>query len=177
MLSRILIGVVSAAGAAVIAVPGSAWADPEPPPPVPVPDVNSYPSQSPVDYKVMEGWYAFSTPEGLTCMLQRGGAYGCNGPIPGAPGGANLVSGSQSGAPAFSSTDRPILGVNTAVKSLPPNTRLSFGTVSCGNDGAGATICSNSFDQSGFVVSPLGSFIIDPPPLGNGSGPFGGGFG
>ena len=45
--------------------------------------------------------YAFTTPDGLTCMLQRSGGYGCSGPIPGAPEGANLVSGAHRRVPGF----------------------------------------------------------------------------
>ena len=46
------------------------------------------------------------------------------------------------------------------VKTLPPNTRLSFREISCGVDGGGTTICTNSRDQTGFVLSPAGSYII-----------------
>ena len=57
------------------------------------------------DYAVMDNnWYAFSTPDGLTCVLQKGNGYGCSGPIPGAPEGANLVSGSYGGVPGFASS-------------------------------------------------------------------------
>ena len=56
------------------------------------------------EYQVMENqWYAFKTPDGLTCVLQRNGGYGCSGPIPGAPEGANLVSGGP-GVPSFANS-------------------------------------------------------------------------
>ncbi len=51
------------------------------------------------------------------------------------------------------------------VKPLPPNTRLSYRQISCGTDGAGMTACVNSYDQTGFVISPGGSFILGQMPL------------
>jgi hypothetical protein len=112
------------------------------------------------EYAVMDNnWYAFATPDGLTCVLQRTGSYGCSGPIPAAPNGANYVSGGP-GAPAFASTPAPVFAVAGAPKPLPPGSRISYQTVSCGNDGV-TTTCTDSRNQSGFVLSPAGSFIIN----------------
>jgi hypothetical protein len=164
MLSRILIGVV-AAGAAMIGVPGTAGADPQPAPEVP--NINGYALANPMDYAAMGNrYYAFSTPDGLICAVDRtSGGYGCSGPIPAAPGGANFVSGGARGAPGFSTADRPIFGAIGDVKPLPALTRLSFRNISCGLDGAGSTICTNQQDQTGFVLSPAGSYILDTNPL------------
>jgi hypothetical protein len=158
--SRTLIGLASAVAAALIAAPGVACADPDAPPPPP--NVNAYAPIAPADFSVMNGaWYAFGTPDGLTCIIDRGrGNYGCSGPIPGAPDGANLVSGDQVGAPAFANTDTPAFSVAGPVKPLPPNTRISYRAISCGTDGKGTTTCLNSAYQSGFVISPGGSFIV-----------------
>jgi len=82
-----------------------------------------------------------------------------SGPIPAAPGGANLVSAGASGKPGFATSGRPLYGVVEDAKALPPNTRLSFRAVSCGTDGF-ATTCLNSADQSGFVLSPDGSYTF-----------------
>jgi hypothetical protein len=160
VLSRILIGVVGAAGAAVIGTPAAAWADPEPAPAPP--NVYAYAPISPVDYSVMDGaWYAFATPDGLTCVLDRKtGGYGCSGPIPAAPNGATMVSGAAVGAAGFANTAAPVFAVAGPVKQLPPNTRISFRQISCGIDGAGTTSCVNSRDQTGFVLSPAGSYIL-----------------
>jgi hypothetical protein len=170
VLSRIVIGVVigvvGAAGAVLIGMPGTAWADPDPAPAPP--NVNAFPPISPMDYSVMDGaWYAFATPDGLTCVLDRkNGGYGCSGPIPAAPGGATMVSGGAVGAPGFANTAAPVFAVAGPVKPLPPNSRLSFRQVSCGIDGAGTTLCMNSRDQTGFVLSPAGSYILgSTPPL------------
>jgi len=164
MLSRILVGVVSAAGAALIGLPGTAWAEPEPAPePAPVlPNVNAFTPVKPSEYSVRDGqWYAFATPDGLTCILDRtSGRYGCSGPIPAAPEGANMVSGGAAGAPAFGVTDRSVFAQVEQVKPLPPNSRLSFRDISCGIDGSGVTSCVNSRDQTGFVLSPAGSYIV-----------------
>ncbi|HME49491.1 hypothetical protein [Mycobacterium sp.] len=168
MLSRMLTGVAGAVGAALIAPPVAAWADPDPPAPPPGPNLNAFAPISPGDYAVMSGaWYAFGTPDGLTCVIQKGsGGYGCSGPIPGAPNGANMVSGGPAGAPEFANTEGPVFSVAGAVKPLPPNTRLSYRQISCGTDGAGTTSCMNSYDQSGFVISPAGSYIAgQTPPL------------
>jgi hypothetical protein len=165
VLSRILIGVASAAGAAVIGVPGSAGADPEPAPGPP--NVNAFAPVKLSEYAVMDNTsYAFGTPEGITCMLQKSGGYGCSGPIPAAPDGANLVSGGQRGAPGFSNTARPVFTLAEAVKPLPAGSRISYQTISCGTDGV-TTTCMNSFDSSGFVISPAGSFVLQGQSLAN----------
>ena len=140
-------------------------ADPETVPPPPLPNINAYTPISPVDYTVAQGTaYAFAGPPGVVCAISRQSvSYGCSGPLPGAPGAANLVSGGESGAPSFGSADRPI--VPGPVKALPPNTRLSFRDISCGVDGAGVVACVNSRDQVGFVVGPAGTYIDDVNPL------------
>jgi hypothetical protein len=152
----ILVGLVGVAGATVLGVPGIAAADPPP-----LPDINAFPSAKPSDYAVQDGaWYAFGAPDGVTCVLDKqSGGYGCSGPIPAAPGGANLVSAAPSGAPGFASSAQSLYGVVEGAKPLPPNTRLSFRTVSCGTDGV-VTSCLNSADQSGFVISPAGSYTF-----------------
>ncbi len=135
---------------------------PQPPPP---PNVNALAPVKPSEYAVMDGaWYAFST-SGLTCVLQRSGSYGCSGPIPGAPEGANLVSGPMGGVPGFANTPGPVFAAAGAAKPLPAGSRISYQTVSCGNDGT-TTTCVDSRSQSGFVISPAGSFILnETPPL------------
>lgn len=155
VLSRMLIGVMGAAGAVVVGAPGIAAADPPPP------NINSFPSAKPSEYAVMEGaWYAFGVLDGVTCVLDKqSGGYGCSGPIPAAPGGANLVSAGPTGKPGFASSAQPLYGVIENAKALPPNTRLSFRTISCGTDGY-VTTCQNTADQSGFVLSPDGSFTF-----------------
>ncbi len=58
--------------------------------------MNAYAPVKPSEFAVLDNTaYAFTTPDGLTCMMQRSGGYGCSGPIPGAPEGANLVSGTD----------------------------------------------------------------------------------
>lgn len=160
VLSRIVVGAACAAVVGVLGVPGVAAAQPPaPPPPPPAPDVNAYAPANPKDFAVFDGAaYAFSS-AGLLCILQRSGGYGCNGALPGAPRGANVVGGFAGGVPAFSASPVPIYG--GPVNALPPNTRLSFGTVSCGSDGA-TTACVDGRNQSGFVVSPGASWIVNP---------------
>jgi len=151
-------------GAAVVSVTigATAWADPDPvPAPPPLPDVNSYTPISPVDYSAMDGnWYAFAGPVGVTCVIDRtNGGYGCSGALPGAPGGADLVSAGPLGSPTFARAGRPIFSAAGEVAALPPNTRLSFRDISCGVDGAGTVACVNSREQIGFTVGPTGSYI------------------
>jgi hypothetical protein len=166
VLSRVLIGVLGAA--AVVGAPGFAAADPPPDPvpqPPPPPNVNALAPVKLSDFAVMDNnWYAF-TSSGLTCALQRSGGYGCSGPIPGAPEGANLVSGAMGGVAAFANTPGDVFAAAGAAKPLPAGSRISYQTVSCGNDGA-TTTCVDSRSQSGFVISPAGSFILnEEPPL------------
>ena len=154
--------------AIIVAGPGFAAADPDPAPaPPPLPNVNTYTPISPVGYTVNNGhWYAFAGPPGVTCILNRdNGDYGCSGPLPGAPDGANLVSAGPVGAPTFSGTPSPLFASVSPARSLPPNTRLSFREVSCGVDGAGVVACVNSRDQVGFVVGPTASFVNGLMPL------------
>ena len=166
VLNRVLISVLGAA--AVVGAHGVAAADPPPvpaPQPPPPPNVNALAPVKLSEYAVMDNsWYAF-TSTGLTCVLQKGNGYGCNGPIPGAPDGANLVSGSYGGVPAFANTAGPVFAAAGAAKPLPAGSRISYQTVSCGNDGA-TTTCVDSRSQSGFVISAAGSFILnEQPPL------------
>ena len=104
--------------------------------------------------------YVFGVPGGVTCVMDRQtGGYGCSGPLPAAPGGANLVTGHAQGNPGFGHSDRPMYGTVDNAAPLPPNTRMSFQTVSCGTDGV-ITSCINTVNQSGFVLSPAGSYTF-----------------
>jgi hypothetical protein len=161
VLSRILAGTATVVGAAVMTA-GLAAAQPPAPAPPPAPDVNAWPPVSPAEFTAMNGtWYAFGAPGDLTCVIQRGGAYGCSGPIPAAPGGANLVSGGIGGVPTFANAAAPFSNVVETVKPLPPNTRISFQTVSCGTDGT-MTTCVDAHNGAGFVISPTASFVLQP---------------
>jgi hypothetical protein len=167
MLSRIMTGLIGVAGAAVTAtlIAPVSWAD-DGPKPNPIagntglPNVNVYPPISPVDFAVNDGaWYAFGTPNGLTCVIDKSNnGYGCSGPIPAAPEGANLVSGVGFEQPAFANSTQPLYAVAGPVKQLPPQSRLSYRNVSCAIDAGGATACVNSASQHGFMLSPAGSF-------------------
>jgi hypothetical protein len=164
VLSRTLIGVAGAVTAILVAMPATAWADPSPPPPNP----NAFPPIAPGDYTALDGaWYAFGTPDGLTCIIDKAKVnYGCSGPIPGAPEGANLVSGGPGGPPTFANSAAPVFAAAGPVKPLPPKTRLSYRSISCATDGGGVTTCMNAALQTGFVISPAGSYIVgETPPL------------
>jgi len=163
VLSRILIGLV-AAGAAVIGASGVASAEPEPAPaPPPPPNPMAFTPVTPSDFAQQNGEvYAFAVPGDIACVISRGsGSYGCSGPIPAAPGGANVVTGSQQGPAGFANADRPLYVFETLPKRLEPGKRISFRNVTCGTDGT-MTVCTNSYDGGGFVISPAGSFIVEP---------------
>ena len=70
------------------------------------------------------------------------------------------MTGGPAGEPGFSVSDRPLYQFDKPVKQIAPGTRLSMGTISCGVDGGGAMICANSFDQTGFVIGPAGSYTF-----------------
>ena len=162
VLSRSVVAAACVAAAGVLTAPGLAGAQPAPPPPPPVPNVNAYAPANPQNFAVHQGAaYAFTT-AGLTCMVQRSGPYGCSGVLPGAPNGANLVSGRAGVPPGFGTAGQPI--VAEPVNELPPNTRISFGTVSCGGDGV-VTACLDSGNQAGFVVTPEGTWVNAINPL------------
>ncbi|MHA3023668.1 hypothetical protein ACXPWS_25800 [Mycobacterium sp. BMJ-28] len=164
MLSKMLIALVSAAGAAVIGMPGMATAEPAPAPaPPPPPNIGGYELAKPSEFMQMDGsMYAFVVPGGLTCIMMRTtGDYGCGGQLPAPPVEANAVTGGQVGPPAFVMSRASIYGSLVGhVNPLLPNTKISYKNVTCGTDGV-MTTCQNSFDQSGFVLSPAGSFIIN----------------
>jgi hypothetical protein len=151
-----LIGLV-AAGAAVFGVPGLASADPDP-----APSVNTYAPVKPSEYALQNGeLYGFTVPGDITCVMVRGsGTYGCSGPIPAAPNGANVVTGAQQGPPGFANADRPLYLFDTPPKPLPAGSKISFRNVTCGTDGT-ATTCVNNYDGAGFVISPAASFVLD----------------
>ncbi len=115
-----------------------ATAEPAPAPP-PIPNVFGNMPVNPADYTVNSGkWFAFAGPAGVVCVLETlKGNYGCAGPLPGAPAGANLVSAGPVGAPVFTTTNTPAYADAGPVRPLPPNTRLTFRQVSCGVDDAG----------------------------------------
>ena len=150
-----LTGVTCAVGVALIATPPKAAADE-----AALPNVNMYPPISPVDFTTMDGaMYAFGTPDGLTCVIDKSrNGYGCSGPIPAAPDGANLVSGVGAEEPGFANSAAPLYAGTGPVKELPPQMRLSYRNVSCAIDAGGATVCVNTSSQHGFVLSPAGSF-------------------
>jgi hypothetical protein len=158
-VTTVLIRVLACAAVAVsaVAAPAAAWAEPPTPPPPAPPNVLALPPASPVDFTVGD-LYAFSAPVGVTCVLSKGTrSYGCSGSMPGAPEGANVVTAGASGEPGFSHADRPIYQFETPPNELAEGTRLGMGTVSCGVIGGGV-VCTNSFDQTGFVVSPAGTY-------------------
>jgi hypothetical protein len=159
MLSRTILA--GAAAAALVGAPGVAAADPnEPPAPPPPPNVNGYAPVKPSEFSVLgDSAYAFTTPDGLTCMVQRSGGYGCSGPIPGGPEGANMVSGAMGAVPVFSNVAANPFASAGEIKPLPANSRISFQTLSCGTDGA-LTTCVDSKNQAGFVIAPAGSWIV-----------------
>jgi hypothetical protein len=168
MLLRFLNVTIVAALAGLAGV-ATAAADPEPAPAPTLPNVNAYMPVNPADYTVNKGrWFAFVGPAGVMCTIDNlSGDYGCSGPLPGAPEGANLVSGGPTGAPTFATTTEPsqFAGPAGPARALPPNTRISFRQISCGVDGAGVVACVNSRDQVGFVVSPTTTYIDAINPL------------
>lgn len=145
----------------LLALPASVAAEPGPTPNPPLPDVNAYKPVNPSDYAVPgTTWYGFAGPPGVICVINRAnGDYGCSGPLPSAPDGANLVSGGPAGAPGFSLTAQPLFAAAGEVKALPAGGRLSFRDISCGVDDTGTVACVNSREQVGFVVSTTGSYI------------------
>jgi hypothetical protein len=157
VFTRILIALV-VAPAAVVGVPGVASADPDPAPGPP--PVTSYTLVKPSEYTVLDGTtYAFSVNGDIDCIISRNsGRYGCSGNLPAAPG--NYVTGSQTGQVGFATNDAPIIRGVDVFKPLPPGSRIAYKNVTCGYDGTTMT-CTNTFDQSGFVLNPAGSFVIN----------------
>jgi hypothetical protein len=159
MLSRTI--VLGAVTIAVVGAPALAAADPnDPPPPPPAPNVNGWAPVKPSDYSVLgDTAYAFTTPAGVSCMIQRNGGYGCFGALPGAPEGANLVSGRIAQAPGFANAGGNPFAVAGEIKPLPAGSRVSYQTLSCGTDGA-VTSCVDSKNQAGFVISPDATWVV-----------------
>jgi hypothetical protein len=177
MRLRILAAAALTAGTAM-ATAAAVAADPVPgPEPVPVPapalptipDVFDYMPANPADYSAKAGrWFAFAGPAGVVCALDSiNGEYGCSGPLPGAPEGANLVSAGPVGMPMFETTMEDRYAEAGVVRALAPGTRLTYRQVACGVDESGVVACLNSRDQVGFVVGPESSYVgsnAPPPP-------------
>ena len=162
MRTMMLVALVSAAIGAGVGLPGVAAADPPPPPPPPPLNLNALTPVKPSDFAMQNGeYYAFAVPGDIACAISRGsGNYGCSGPLPAAPDGANAVTGGQRGLPTFVSDNRPLFVFDKLPNRLLPGSRISFRDVTCGTDGT-VTVCSNSFDGAGFVLSPGGSHALD----------------
>ena len=162
MMFRSLLAAAVMAGAG-LATTSPAGADPAPPPPpaLPIPDVSLYMPVNPADYTVNGGkWYAFAGLPGVVCVLDTlNGDYGCSGPLPGAPNGATLVSGTPVGPPTFATADPGVYAAAGEVRPLPPGTRLTYRQVFCGVDDAGVVACLNAREQTGFVIGPNGSYV------------------
>ncbi|MCV7192418.1 hypothetical protein [Mycolicibacterium brumae] len=155
MLSRALAGL--AITAAAVSMP-AASADPEPAPAPAPPSVQGLTPVSPVPFTVADGIYAFSAPVGVNCVVSKTSrSYGCSGTMPGAPNGANTVTGGAAGEPGFSAADRPLFHFDGTPQELGEGTRIGTGTISCGVV-AGGVVCDNSFDQTGFVISSAGTY-------------------
>lgn len=153
VMSRALAGLTIAVAA--VSMP-AASADPEPTPAPP--SVLGLTPVSPVPFTVADGIYAFSAPVGVNCVVSKTSrSYGCSGTIPGAPNGANTVTGGAAGEPGFSLADRPIFHFDGTPQELGEGTRIGTGTISCGVVGGGV-VCDNSFDQTGFVITTAGSY-------------------
>lgn len=152
---------VTMCGGMIAAQPSAA----DPAPPV-LPDVFSYMPVNPANYTTKAGrWFAFAGPAGVVCVLDNiNGEYGCSGPLPGAPDGANLVGAGPVGVPTFATTEISKFAEAGPVNPLPPNTRLTYRQVACGVDDIGVVACVNSREQTGFVVGPTATYIVAPPP-------------
>lgn len=157
-LTALVIAVVGTLG-----VPGVAAADPPPPPPPPPLDLNALAPVKPSEFAMQDGqYYAFAVPGDIACAISRNsGNYGCTGPLPAAPDGANAVTGHQQGVPTFLNDPRPLFNFDGLPNRLLPGSRISFRNVTCGTDGT-VTMCSNSYDGAGFALTPGASFVLDP---------------
>jgi hypothetical protein len=156
-----LSGVV-AAGLVMGALPATAAADPTPAPPPPPPlNLSALTAVKPSSFAMQDGeYYAFAVPGDIACAISRKtGKYGCTGPLPAAPDGANAVTGAQQGPATFMSDSRPLFNFDGLPNRLLPGSRISFSNVTCGTDGT-VTMCNNSFDGNGFVLSPGGSYLL-----------------
>lgn len=153
------------AGLMAGAAPGIAAADP-PPDPVPAPpppplNLNAMTPVKPSEFAMADGeYYGFAVPGDIACAISRKtGKYGCTGPLPAAPDGANAVTGAQQGPATFMSDSRPLFAFEGLPNRLLPGSRIGFRNVTCGTDGT-VTMCNNSFDGAGFVLSPAGSYVL-----------------
>ena len=93
-------------------------------------------------------------------MMQRSGGYGCSGPIPGAPEGANMVSGAMGGVPVFSNVGGQPVRQCGEVKPLPANSRHQLPDLQLRHRRRRRRHVSTASNQAGFVISPAGSCIV-----------------
>jgi len=128
-----------------------------------MPNINGLPPVSPVDYSVVnDRYYAFATPDGLTCAfetwqwivrLQRAHperpewSETWSAAVPVANRALPTPTPRSSRHSARSSHCRPTNGSATATSAVQWT-------------GAGTTICTNQQDQAGFVLTPAGQLHL-----------------
>ncbi len=116
----------------------------------------------------MDGaWFAFSTPDGLICALQKSNGWMAAAPDPRRPRGCELlVSSSYGGVAGFSSAAGNVFAAAGAAKPLPGGFADQLPDRQLRQRRRARRRCVDNRSQSGFVISPAGSFILnETPPL------------
>jgi len=135
------------------------------------PDLSGYQSIS-VDSYVDGGEVYFQTPDGLLCAIRPAqGMAGCDGPLPGAPVGANEVALSpDQWRRGLRATANPLFvkPSGSAAAALPAGHRIAFADFECavsGPDNGGKTLCTKGNPVAQwFEITPAGATIGPPTP-------------
>jgi hypothetical protein len=127
------------------------------------PDMSGY-QQMPVDqfFDTSAGLAYFKTPDGLSCSIGPQAA-GCDGPLPGAPAGANEIAVSESQttrAMRITSTPAYVRLSGPAAQVLPAGHKIAFSDFECAVGEGSVTACvQNAPTSRWMVISPSGTGI------------------
>ena len=104
-------------------------------------------------------YYGFAVPGDIVCGMSR--AIGATAAVARSQARRRSQHGHwcTAGPARIRERRRPLSIFDGSPNRLLPGTRISFRNVTCGTDG---TTTVNNFDGAGFVLSPAGSFVLDP---------------
>ena len=151
----LLSAVALSAAPMLTAVPAAAAPD--------VPDLSGYPAVA-SDAYVDGGELYFQTPDGLLCAIRPAqGMAGCDGPLPGAPVGANEIAlAADQSQRGLRATANPLFVKSSggAAAELPAGHKIAFADFECAVTDTQATLCvKGTPPEQWLVIAPSGTGV------------------
>ncbi len=128
-----------------------------------IPDLSGY-SPAAVEEFLDGGEVYFQTPGGQLCAIRPGlGMAGCDGPLPGAPEGANEIALAMDPARrGLRSTAGPLFvkPSGAAARALPARHKITFADFECGVRDERTTVCTKGTPPvHWFAIAPSGTAV------------------